>query len=249
MAENQNTTDPFFQDWQDWQLFDPVETDFDFDDLLRCPTSTTEDSSSYLTSITSEGFDVGEPFQDCNTSFSQSDCENAQAFFPDETIPAFHPQGMISSSVERTVSLPLTPNLHHQMFFPSSAPQLGTYFNGEETSFNFSQPTETNFPSGLPEPLVGAWSPCTASQAESSRASHKSSPGPGFIEFIQYTVDSKTNKMKKFDSNADNRKGRKGRLTEGQRRDAGRMRKVGACSSCRKRREKASTRPVANANS
>ena len=246
MADNYNTTDPYYQDWQ---LFDPSETEFESEKLLKCPTFTTEDFSSYLASFPSTDFNTGGPLRDFDSSPSQTDYDNAQAFFADGPTLTLHPSSMIGISMERGLPLPLTPNNHPQVFFPSSAPELGTSFGGEDPGLNFGQTAEIELPSVLPEPFVGTWSPCAASQPEPSTASHKSSHGPGFIEFIQYTVDSKTQRVKKLDSNAESRKGRKGKLTAGQRRDADRMRKLGACASCRKRREKVSTHSVAQASS
>ncbi|KAF2239144.1 hypothetical protein EV356DRAFT_528434 [Viridothelium virens] len=141
--------------------------------------------------------------------------------------------------VRRTSSLTLPSSRYQEGFLPSSPPKPATLHN-TDTFVSLSKDTDKYFASGLPEPFSSSWSPCSASQSEPPKGSHKLSHGPGFIEsssieFIQYTVDEETKKMKKFDSNADTRKGRKGKLSEVQRRDAGRMRKCDDglyCKAC-----------------
>ncbi|KAL9091710.1 MAG: hypothetical protein Q9165_004786 [Trypethelium subeluteriae] len=159
--------------------------------------------------------------------------------------PSSAPVPAMSHDVVRRASSPTLPSSSTQQgLLPSSAPKPVTLC-ANTTLGGLSEEGGKDFSSGFPKPCFGPWSPCSMSQSEPPRGNHKPSHGPGFIEspsieFIQYTVDEETKKMKKFDSNADTRKGRKGKLNEVQRREAGRMRKVGACPSCRKRREKAS---------
>ena len=238
MEEQQEATDPYFQDWQP---FDPSETELNLDEMLKGPPTMSGNFSSYLNPFPYEDLDIGEPLQDFDSNFPQLEYDNVQDFRFIGISPSIASEGIIGEPIGRTPSLAISSSNHTQRQLPSSAPELRAPFNDERWTLTLDQPTETNFSSVSSGSLSIPWSSSVASAHQSPKTNHKSPTNPDSVEFIQYTVDQTTKKMKKFDSNAENRKGRKGKLTEGQRRDAGRMRKVGACSSCRKRREKAST--------
>ena len=225
MAGQTQYIDPFYEDWT---LFDPSETDLDLEPWPGCPVPFVEGFSSYPISLPSDSLDGTGSSQYIDILVSKHGDNNKRDLFDNN----------IGDPLGRTSSFLYPPLNSPQPIFSASAPELYSTMTDIELASTIRRPTVSNSSSIMSEPYTGPWQSSPPSEHKLAGPNNKHSSDSRPVEFIQYTLDKKTNKMKKFDPNANSRKGRKGKLTNEQRRDAGRMRKLGACASCRERREK-----------